>query len=116
MTEQSGQAVPWHEVRADMVARGQITEEGMAAARAEREAYVAGYRLAELRKRTGKTQVQLAEDMGVSQARVSAMERGAVDTLTVATVRAYVDALGGSVRLVASLDDTDVTLRLPPAA
>lgn len=116
MAEQQGwHAVPCREVRADLVTRGQITEDGIAAARAEREASVAGYRLAELRTRTGMTEVQLAEAMGVSQARVSAMERGEVDTLTVATVWAYVDALGGSVRRVASLDDTDVTLRLPPA-
>lgn len=118
MTEESWEAVPWRDVRAEMVERGQITEEGMAEARAEREAYVTGYRLAELREHTGMTQVQLAQSMGISQARVSAMERGDVDTLTVATVRAYVDALGGHVRFVASLDDTDVTLRLPhhPAA
>lgn len=118
MTEASWEAIPWEQVRADMVERGQITDEGVARARAEQEAYVAGYRLAELRQRTGITQVQLAHAMGVSQARVSAMERGDMDTLTVATIRAYVDALGGTVRLVASLDDTDVTLRLPsqPAA
>ena len=41
------------------------------------------------------------------------MERGEVDSLTVASVRAYITALGGTVRIVASLDDTDVTLRLP---
>jgi hypothetical protein len=31
----------------------------------------------------------------------------------VASVRAYITALGGTVKIVASLDDTDVTLRLP---
>ncbi len=79
----------------------------------EQDAYVAGYRLAELRGKTGMTQTQLADAMGVSQARVSATERGEVDSLTVASVRAYITALGGTVRIVASLDDTDVTLRLP---
>jgi transcriptional regulator with XRE-family HTH domain len=77
------------------------------------DAHVAGYHLAELRHKTGMTQTQVAEVMGVSQARVSAMERGDVDSLTVASVRAYITALGGTVRIVASLDDTDVTLRLP---
>lgn len=100
-------------VREKALERGNFTEEGVAKARAEQDAYVAGYGLAELRKRTGMTQTQLAEAMGVSQARVSAMERGDVNTLTVASVRAYIDALGGTVRVVASLDDTDVTLRLP---
>lgn len=51
--------------------------------------------------------------MLLSQARVSAMERGDVESLTVAGVRAYITALGGTVRIVASLDDIDVTLRLP---
>ncbi len=111
--ESHWESVPWEEVRAEALKRGQITEEGIAAARAAQDAYVAGYRLAELRHQTGMTQTQVAEAMGVSQARVSAMERGDVDTLTIASVRAYVDALGGTVRLVASLDDTDVTLRLP---
>lgn len=105
--------IPWEKVRADALRSGQITEQGVAEARAEREAFVAGYRLAELRGHTGMTQVQVAEAMGISQARVSAMERGDLATLTVATVRGYVDALGGHVRVVASLDDTDVTLQLP---
>ncbi len=39
--------------------------------------------------------------------------RGEVDSLTVASVRAYITALGGTIKIVASLDDTDVTLRLP---
>lgn len=113
MMDATWRSVPWDEIRADAIERGHVTEEGVAAARAEQDAYVAGYRLAELRTRTGMTQAQLAEAMGVSQARVSAMERGAIDTLTIASVRAFVGALGGTVRLVASLDDIDVSLRLP---
>lgn len=101
-----------------MAERGQITEDGLTHARAERKAYVAGYRLSELRQRAAMTQAQLARAMDVSQARISAMERGDLDTLTVASVRGYVDALGGTMHLVASLDDVDITLDLPtqPAA
>jgi hypothetical protein len=51
--------------------------------------------------------------MKISQARVSAIERGEVDSLTVASIQSYVSALGGSVDLVAILDDTAVSLRLP---
>jgi Predicted transcriptional regulators len=116
VTESTWEAIPWENVRAEALERGQITTEGVAEARAEQDGYVAGYRLAELRNQVGMTQTQVAEVMGVSQARVSAMERGDMNTLTVASVRAYVDALGGTVRLVASLDDTDVTLRLPVQA
>jgi len=105
--------VPFEQVRADALASGQISEQALDQARAERDAYVTGYRLAELRAKTGLTQAQVASAMGVSQARVSAMERGDVRSLTVASVLAYITALGGRVRIVASLDDTDVTLRLP---
>lgn len=105
--------IPWEDVRAELIASGKVTEESLAQAKVELDAYIAGYRLAELRHKTGMTQVQVAEAMGVSQARISAMERGDVDSLTIASVRGYVTALGGTVRIVASLDDTDVTLRLP---
>jgi DNA-binding transcriptional regulator YiaG len=107
--------VPWEQVRTEAIASDQVTEDDIAQARAEQDAYVAGYRLAELRTSVRMTQVELAEAMGVSQARVSAMERGEVESLTVASVRAYITALGGSMRIVASLDDLDVTLRLPAA-
>lgn len=104
---------PWEQVRAEALESGQVTQDALTRAQVEQDAYVAGYRLAELRGKAGMTQTQLAEAMGVSQARVSAMERGEVDSLTVASVRAYITALGGTVKIVASLDDTDVTLRLP---
>ena len=105
--------VPWEQVRAEALESGRVTQDAITRAEIEQDAYVAGYRLAELRGKTRMTQTQLADGMGVSQARVSAMERGEVDSLTVASVRAYITALGGTVRIVASLDDTDVTLRLP---
>jgi DNA-binding XRE family transcriptional regulator len=105
--------IPWEQIRTDAIEQGRVTEEAIAQAKVEMDAQVAGYHLAELRQKTGMTQVQVAEVMGVSQARVSAMERGDVDSLTVASVRAYITALGGTVRIVASLDDTDITLRLP---
>jgi DNA-binding XRE family transcriptional regulator len=100
-------------VRAEALESGRVNPDALARAQIEQDAYVAGYRLAELRGKAGMTQTQLAEAMGVSQARVSAMERGELDSLTVASVRAYITAMGGTVRIVVSLDDTDVTLRLP---
>jgi len=105
--------IPWEQVRTEVLESGRVTHDGLVRAQVEQDAYVAGYRLAELRGKAGMTQTQLAEAMGVSQARVSAMERGEVDSLTVASVRGYITALGGTVKIVASLDDTDVTLRLP---
>jgi DNA-binding XRE family transcriptional regulator len=105
--------IPWEQVRAEALESGRVTQDALTKAQIAQDAHVAGYRLAELRGKAGMTQTQLAEAMGLSQARVSAMERGEVDSLTVASMRAYITALGGTVSIVAPLGDTDVTLRLP---
>lgn len=73
------------------------------AARERREAYVRGHQLAEMRKAAGLTQTQVAETLGVSQARVSKIEHGKISGIEI--IRAYVTALGGSVDLVAALGD-----------
>lgn len=72
-----------------------------AARETELQSRALAHRLVEVRTRQGITQVQLAELMGVSQARVSRIEQG--DTLRneVATLRAYITALGGRLELVA---------------
>jgi len=36
---------------------------------------------------------------------VSAIERGELDTVTLSTLRAYVRALGGTLRVIADFDD-----------
>src|SRR5690242_4895816 len=53
-----------------------------------------GWRLAEMRRRRGMTQEQVAVRMGVSVARVSQIERGDVSTQDV--LNRYVTALGGT--------------------
>ncbi|MFF3111597.1 helix-turn-helix domain-containing protein [Kitasatospora sp. NPDC057904] len=68
--------------------------------RQEMLARIRGYELAELRKAAGLTQKQVAGLMGVSQARVSQIEHGQVDSLD--NLRAYAAAIGGEV---------DVTVR-----
>ncbi|MGH3814425.1 MAG: type II toxin-antitoxin system RelE/ParE family toxin, partial [Pseudonocardiaceae bacterium] len=70
---------PWEQVRAETLESGQVSPDALAQAQVVQDAYVAGYRLAELRGKAGMTQTQLAEAMGVSQARISAMERGELD-------------------------------------
>jgi len=62
-----------------------------------------GWRLAEVRKRRGLTQTQVAERMGISIARVSQIEKGDVSTREV--LDRYVAALGGTLRLVADFGD-----------
>lgn len=74
-----------------------------ATARERREAYVRGHQLAEMRKAAGLTQAELAENLGVSQARISKIEHGEVSGIEL--VRAYVAALGGTVEVIATLGD-----------
>jgi predicted XRE-type DNA-binding protein len=56
-----------------------------------------------MRTTAGLTQVELAEALGVSQARVSTIEDGEISRIDV--VLAYVSALGGSIDVVAHIGD-----------
>jgi DNA-binding XRE family transcriptional regulator len=59
------------------------------------------HRLAEMRRRLGLTQAEVADRMHVRQERVSAIERAKVDTSELRTLAAYVKALGGRLEIVA---------------
>src|SRR5258708_12634403 len=54
---------------------------GKAAARERREAYVRGHQLAEMRAAAGLTQAELAEALGVSQARVSKIQPAPISAI-----------------------------------
>jgi DNA-directed RNA polymerase specialized sigma subunit len=71
--------------------------------RAELRAEQRGYQLAQLRRNAGLTQVQIAAVMGVSQARVSQIEHGKITEMD--AVRGYVEALGGTVDVIARVGD-----------
>jgi DNA-binding XRE family transcriptional regulator len=72
-------------------------------ARMRREllASVSGAQLADIRRQLGLTQVQLAEAAGLSQARISQIERGTVTSLE--TLHGYVTGLGGHLDIVARI-------------
>lgn len=59
-------------------------------------------RLVEQRKRAGLRQVDVAERMGVSKARVSHIEHGAVATIEL--LARYLDAIGGRLEITAAFD------------
>jgi DNA-binding XRE family transcriptional regulator len=103
----SGSYSAWDEAKARGRAADPRTAEeqaaGKAAARERREAYVRGHQLAEMRTAAGITQAELADALGVSQARISKIEHGEISGIDV--VRAYVAALGGTVDVVARLGD-----------
>ena len=69
-----------------------------------------GWRLAEMRRRRGMTQEQVAVRMGVSVARVSQIESGDVSTQDV--LSRFVAALGGTLKLIADFGDEQLKLAL----
>jgi predicted XRE-type DNA-binding protein len=91
----------WDEVSAEL---GDVL--GSAEERAERvEQLRRGLvlrRLVEQRKRAGLRQVDVAERMGVSKARVSHIEHGAVATIEL--LARYLDAIGGRLEITAAFD------------
>ena len=100
----------WKDVRAEAVATGRLDEASVAAERRRLRAEVRAYRLAEIRESSGLNQTDLANRLGVSQSRVSRIERGDMDHTEIATVRAYVGALGGEVEIVARFGDERITI------
>lgn len=69
------------------------------------------YRLAEVRRSQNLTQVQLAEKLGVSQKRVSQVERGDVLDLKLGTLKRYAAGLGGRLKVAIDFpNDQEVAL------
>ena len=96
----------WKDVRANRRPNGGR----VAAHRAELDAAVRAHRLSEVRVELGLTQQDVAQRMQVSQPSVSAVERGELGRAGLDTIRAYVEALGGKVDVVASLGDQKIVL------
>lgn len=68
-------------------------------------AQVRAYRLRELREQLDVTQTSMAEQLNVSQNRVSTIERGNLGKTQIDTLRRYVEALGGTLNLEVQLGD-----------
>ena len=100
----------WKDVRAEAVTEGRLDETRVAAFGEGLRDQVRAYKLAEVRKRQHVTQSVVAATMGVAQPRVSAIERGALSATEVGTLRSYVEALGGRLRLVADFGDEQITV------
>ena len=94
-----------HLVRAVATARRQEAFDAAVAAMLDD---ARGWRLAEMRKRRGMTQEQVAIRMGVSVPRVSQIERGEVATQDV--LNRYVSALGGTLKLIADFGDEQLKI------
>jgi transcriptional regulator with XRE-family HTH domain len=90
--------------------RGRIDEARVAGHRERMRAEQRAYRLAEIRRAQGLTQNDVAETMGVSQRRVSAVERGALERTEIGTIIAYINALGGQVEVMARFGDEHLVI------
>jgi len=97
----------WDDVQHELLTEKEIAESDQRAQQLLAQVYA--YRLAEIRKRRGMTQTEVARQMGVSQRRVSAIEHGE-EQATRTTLAAYVAALGGRLRLVAEFEDESLAL------
>jgi transcriptional regulator with XRE-family HTH domain len=86
--------------------RAQMSPEAQSRSAARAEAMLVEMQLQELRKTRQVTQVEVAKAMNVEQAAVSKLERR--EDMYVSTLREYVKALGGELKLVASFPDADI--------
>lgn len=100
----------WKDVRAEALATGRLDEARIEELTRQLIAEVRAHRLAEIREASGLNQTEVADRLGVSQSRVSRIERGDMDHTEIATVRAYVGALGGVVEIVARFGDERITI------
>lgn len=96
----------WKDVRAE----SGLNKDRVTAHQERMLAGVRAHRLAELRSRQEISQVELAERMGVSQSRVSAIERGELIATELSTVRNYITALGGRMQIIADFGDEKFVL------
>lgn len=71
---------------------------------------VRAYRLRELRESSHLTQAELAHRLQVSQNRVSRIEHGEIEHAQVDTLRRYVEAVGGHLRIEVELGDERVQI------
>lgn len=100
----------WKDVRAEMVESAGLDEERISTLETELRNEERAYRLAEIRREHGLDQTALAQKLGVSQSRVSRIERGELDRAEIATIRSYVEALGGTMEIVARFGDEALTV------
>lgn len=98
--------VDWREVRAHRLVDEQTMEAERERLRVEQRAY----HLREIREEQGITQQQLADRMALTQPTVSALESGELERSGIATLRAYIEALGGTIEVTAKFGDRTLLL------
>ncbi|MBX3144383.1 MAG: helix-turn-helix transcriptional regulator [Trueperaceae bacterium] len=98
--------VAWTDVRALRPVNEAVVAEHAARMEAEERAFA----LRQIRLEQGITQKELAERMSLTQPTISALENGDIDRSALATLKAYVEALGGTIEVTASFGDRKLIL------
>ncbi len=88
---------------AGALAAEQIDETRVAELKGAAPTQVRPQRLAEVRSATGLGQEELSQRLGISQSRVSRIERGDLENTELTTLRAFVQALGDDIELMVRL-------------
>ncbi|GAA3845989.1 hypothetical protein KACC15558_33140 [Brevibacterium ammoniilyticum] len=100
----------WSDVRT----KRPVDETAVAEHVAQMEAEERAYRLREIREEQGVTQKELADRMAITQPTISALEAGDLDRSGLATLKSYVEALGGSIEVIATFGNRKVVLSTRP--
>lgn len=70
------------------------------------------FALRELRRLANKTQTEISEAMGVTQNRISKLERYELEKLELRTLAAFANALGGKLKIVVAIEGQEVELTI----
>ncbi len=113
----SGSTARWNEMSktktvswSDVRAKRPVDDAAVADHVARMEAEERAYRLREIREEQGVTQKELADRMSLTQPTISALESGDLDRSGLATLKAYVEALGGTVEVTATFGSRRLVL------
>lgn len=88
--------------------KSKMDPEHAARAQARAKDMMAEMLLAEIRKQTGLTQEELADSLGIKQPSLSKLESSS--DMQISTLHRLIEALGGSLELVAHLPKGDVRI------
>lgn len=93
----------WKTVRAKAAQESRLDEARVARHKAQALAAIKAYQLVELRQAAGFSQVEVAQQLGVSQGWISRLERGELDRTEIGTLRRYVQAVGAYLEITAQV-------------
>ncbi|MBA2665435.1 MAG: XRE family transcriptional regulator [Trueperaceae bacterium] len=110
MSEEHDGARTWEATRKEAVAGGRMDQQRIVANKERARARVRAHRLASIRADRGLNQTTLAARLEVSQPRVSRIERGDLESTQLATLRAYIEALGGELEVTAKFGDDRIII------